>query len=169
VGGVDDNGMTHIVEVLHQRMDSVEAVETMLQLNKKYQPQYFFFEKGALTNSVLPHLHKAMEENNSYFSYELLARIVDKVSFAQTIRARMRVGKVKFNKKEEWFSELEQECMRFPRDAHDDQVDAMAMLGRGIEKFMEAPTDAEIAEEEYQGYMRESDLLEEGRSAVTGY
>lgn len=169
VGGVDDNGMTHIVEVLHQRMDSVEAVETMLQLNKKYQPQYFFFEKGALTNSVLPHLHKAMEENNSYFSYELLARIVDKVSFAQTIRARMRVGKVKFNKKEEWFSELEQECMRFPRDAHDDQVDAMAMLGRGIEKFMEAPTDAEVAEEAYQEYMKESDLLEEGRSAVTGY
>lgn len=169
VGGVDDDGITNIVEVIHERMDSVEAVQTMLDLNKKYQPQYFFFEKGALTNSVLPHLHKAMEENNNYFSYELLTRAVDKVQFAQTIRARMRIGKVKFDKKSDWFLDLEQECLRFPRDAHDDQVDALAILGRGVEKFMEAPTDKEVAEEEYNEVMKESDLLEAGRSAITGY
>lgn len=169
VGGVDDDGITNIVEIIHERMDSVEAVETMLALNKKYQPQYFFFEKGAMTNSVLPHLHKAMEENNNYFSYELLPRIVDKVQFAQTIRSRMRIGRVRFDKKENWFLDFEQECLRFPRDAHDDQVDALAMLGRGVEKFMEAPTDKEVDNENYMEAMRESDLYEAGRSEVTGY
>lgn len=169
VGGVDDEGVTNIVEVIHQRMDSVDAVQTMLDLNKKYQPQYFFFEKGALTNSVLPHLHKAMEENNNYFSYELLARVTDKVQFAQTIRSRMRIGKVRFDKQSDWYIDLEQECLRFPRDAHDDQVDALAMLGRGVEKFMEAPTDKEVSEEEYMDSMRNSDILDAGRSSVTGY
>jgi len=169
VGGVDDEGVTNIVEVIHERMDSVDAVQTMLDLNKKYQPQYFFFEKGALTNSVLPHLHKAMEESNNYFSYELLARVTDKVQFAQTIRSRMRIGKVRFDKQADWFLDLEQECLRFPRDAHDDQVDALAMLGRGVEKFMDAPTDKEVSEEEYMEHMRDSDILEAGRSAVTGY
>jgi predicted phage terminase large subunit-like protein len=169
VGGVDDDGMTNIVETIHERMDSVEAVQTMLDLNKKYSPQYFFFEKGALTNSVLPHLHKAMEENNNFFSYELLTRAVDKVQFAQTIRARMRIGKVKFDKRSDWFLDLEQECLRFPRDAHDDQVDALAILGRGVEKFMEAPTDKEVEEEQYNEIMKESDILEAGRSAITGY
>lgn len=169
VGGVDDRGVLHIEEVIRERMDSVEAVETMLQLNKKYNPALYFIEKGAMTNSVLPHVHKAMEENNNYFSYELLPRVVDKVQFAQTIRARMRIGKVRFNKEQDWYLDFEQECLRFPRDAHDDQVDSLAILGRGIEKFMEAPTPEEEADEAYTEAMKDSDLLEAGRSEITGY
>jgi len=169
VGGVDDNGVLHIEEVIRERMDSVEAVNTMLRLNKQYAPALYFIEKGAMTNSVLPHVHKAMEENNNYFSYELLPRVVDKVQFAQTIRARMRIGKVRFEKEAGWYVEFEQECLRFPRDAHDDQVDALAILGRGIEKFMDAPTPEEEAEESYRESMKDSDLLESGRSETTGY
>jgi predicted phage terminase large subunit-like protein len=169
IGGVDDSGITHIESVIRERMDSVDAVAMMLQLNKKYDPALFFFEKGAMTNSVLPHLHKAMDENHNYFSYELMNRSVDKVQFAQTIRARMRLGKVRFDKKQEWFLDFEQELLRFPRDAHDDQVDAIALLGRGIEKFQDAPTDKEVAEEEYVEAMKDSDNLEAGRSELTGY
>lgn len=169
IGGVDDQGMLCIEEVIRERLDAVEAVQMMLLLNKKYDPQYFFFEKGALTNSVLPHLHVAMQENNSFFAYELFARVGDKVQFAQTIKARMRLQQVKFNKKQDWFLEFEQELCRFPRDAHDDQVDAIAILGRGIERFSEAPTQKEIEDAEYDEVLRESENYEMGRSETTGY
>lgn len=169
VGGVDEDGVLNIVEVIRERMDSVEGVQQILDLNKKYEPQYFFFEKGALTNSVLPHLHVAMNEQNNYVSYELFARIVDKISFAQTIRARLRSKRVRINKGENWYGDFEQELLRFPRDTHDDQVDAIAILGRGVEKFIEAPTLKEQEDEAYLEEMIESDMYEQGRSAYTGY
>jgi predicted phage terminase large subunit-like protein len=169
VGGVDEDGILNIVEVVRSRMDSVEIVQTILDLNKKYDPQYFFFEKGAITNSVLPHLHVSMLEQNNYVTYELFARIVDKASFAQTIRARMRMHRVKFAKKEDWYPDLEGEMLKFPRLGIDDQVDSMAILGRGLEKFIEAPTVKEVAEEEYLEEMMASEVNDQGRSAVTGY
>jgi predicted phage terminase large subunit-like protein len=169
VGGVDEEGILNVIEVVRQRMDSVEAVQTILDLNKRYDPQYFFFEKGAMTNSVLPHLSVAMTEQDNYATYELFARVVDKISFAQTIRARLRSKRVRINKREGWYGDLESEMLRFPRDRHDDQVDALAILGRGVEKFVEAPTAKEVAEEEYLEEMVMSDLNDQGRSETTGY
>jgi predicted phage terminase large subunit-like protein len=168
VGGVDEEGTLNIVEVIRQRLDSVEAVEMILQLNKRYDPAYFFFEKGAMTNSVLPHLAVAMNEQNNYATYELFARIVDKVSFAQTIRARLRSKRVRINKREDWYGDFEQELLRFPRDMHDDQVDAIAILGRGVEKFIDAPTEKEVIEELYHEDLALSNH-DEGRSQITGY
>jgi hypothetical protein len=81
----------------------------------------------------------------------------------------MRVGAVKFDKKADWYPDFEEECLKFPRGTHDDQVDALSLLGRGLNKFVEAPTDRELAEEEYEYEKRESGLFEEGRSLITGY
>lgn len=169
VGGVDEEGILNIEHVIKARMDSVEIVETILNLNKRYDPMYFFFEKGAITNSILPHLIVAMNDANNYCTYELFARTVDKQQFAHTIQARMRTKRVRFDKEEAWFPDVESECMRFPRDVRNDQVDALAILGHGVQKFIEAPTQKEMYEEEYQSEMYESGIYEQGRSELTGY
>lgn len=169
IGGVDENHTLHIVDVIKERLDSMQIVEMLIQLNKRYNPQYFFFEKGALTNSILPHVKVAMNESNSYFIIEMFNRGVDKVQFAQTIRARMRAHRVRFDQREGWFPDFESECLRFPRDIHDDEVDALAILGRGVEKFVEAPSEEELEEEEYKEAFEMSDLYEQGRSEITGY
>jgi predicted phage terminase large subunit-like protein len=169
VGGVDEEGIVNVVETIRERMDSVEIVETILNLNKKYDPQYFFFEKGAITNSILPHLIVRSIDLDNFVSYELFARTVDKKQFAHTIQARMRTGRVKFDKEADWFQALESECLRFPRDAKNDQVDALAILGFGVQKFVEAPTKREQEEDAYLEEMIESGHYEEGRSEITGY
>jgi len=168
VGGVDEHGVLNIVDVIKERMDSVQLVETILQLNKAYDPQYFFFEKGAITNSLLPHLMAAMVDNNNFVSYELFNRAVDKKQYAHTIQARMRSKRVRFDKMADWFLSLESECMRFPRDRKDDQVDALAMLGHGLSKFIEAPTARELADDQYMEELAMADY-DEGRSEITGY
>jgi len=168
VCGVDEGGAANIVDVIRGRMDSVSLVEVILQLNKQYDPQYFFFEKGAITNSVLPHLHVKMQEENNYVSYELFNRAVDKKQYAHAIQARMRSKRVRFDKSADWFPTLESEFMRFPRDRKDDQVDALAIIGHGINKFLDAPTEKEIEEEMYADEMAMADY-DQGRSAITGY
>lgn len=169
VGGVDSDGRLHIVELIRARLDSLEIIDQIMDLNKKYDPDFCVFEKGSITNSILPMLNIRMLEHNNYVTIHTINPSVDKVTRAQSIRARMRSGQVKFDKEAEWFQGLEQECMRFPRDIHDDQVDALSLLGQALDKFTEGPTKKEVEEDEYLFDMRESGLFETGRNEYTGY
>ena len=55
---------------------------------------------------------------------------------------------VKFDKSADWYQTLEDEMMRFPRDKHDDQVDALSWLGLIVDQVQTADTPEE--EEEYE-------------------
>lgn len=169
VGGVDETGNLNVVDVIKGRFDSVEQCDIILALNKRYDPHYFFFEKGGLTNSILPVLHMKMQEEDNYVTTQLMARVTDKVQYAQAIKQRMRTRRVKFDLTAPWFQELENECVRFPRDTHDDQVDALAILGHGVKQFFEAATTAQKEDEDYEEAKFVSGLLEAGRSVYTGY
>jgi len=130
---------------------------------------FFICEKGMLTNSILPFLHVKMREEQVFPLVHLVANKVDKIQHSASIRGRMRAGMVKFDKEADWYMELEQECIRFPRDKHDDQVDTLSLLGDALDKFIEAPTPAEQMEQAYEDEKEESGFFEQGRSAVTGY
>ena len=54
--------------------------------------------------------------------------------------------------------------MRFPKGQHDDIVDSMSIIGRGLEYVNSAQTEEEVEEEEYR-----SMTVLEGRSETTGY
>jgi len=169
VGGVDEQGKLSIQHVIHTRMQSDEIEDTIFELNRAYKPEMFFFEKGQIWLSLQPHLINGMIERDEYFTYEALPSITDKLSRASAIRSRMRVGAVKFDKKADWFPDFEDECLKFPRGTHDDQVDALSLLGRGLTKFVEAATAKEEAEDAYEEEKKESGFYEEGRSEITGY
>ncbi|MHB8739393.1 MAG: phage terminase large subunit [Candidatus Dormibacteria bacterium] len=169
IGGVNSEGRLHIVHTIHTRMQSDEIEETIFEINRIWKPEMFFFEKGQIWLGIQPHVINGMQERNEYFSYEALPSMNDKVTRSSAIRARMRIGAVKFDKTAEWFNDLEEECVRFPRGIHDDQVDALSLLGRGLNKFVEAYTDRELAEQEYEESKRDSGFFEQGRSTITGY
>jgi hypothetical protein len=76
---------------------------------------------------------------------------------------------VKFATGEDWFPSFEEECLTFPRGKHDDQVDAFAYLGLMLDLLIEAPTQAEVEEEDYERELELSDANNQGRSKVTGY
>lgn len=168
IGGVDSEGVLNVVEVVKRRIDSVEIVNQMLELQKQYDPMYFFLEKGTITNSLLPHLQVEMIKQDTFCNLELMPRTVDKKQYAATIQARMRSKRVRFDKSGEWFPSFESELMRFPRDRKDDQVDALSILGHGVQKFIEAPTEREQADEQYEIELMTADE-DQGRSLVTGY
>jgi hypothetical protein len=93
----------------------------------------------------------------------------DKESRARSIQGRLRSGGVRFNKRAEWYPNLEQEMLTFPRSVHDDQVDAMAWLGLTLNKMAAAPSLEELEEEEYEELKTSSGFYDEGRSRITGY
>ena len=169
VGGVDEDGCLHVIDVIRDRIDSKQIVDQILALERAYKPQVFSLEDGAISKSIGPYLYEAMPQWNEYPNLVLQKPSADKIQRAQSIRARMRAGAVKFDKAADWYDKFEAELMRFPRDRHDDQVDAFAYLGLILNKMIEAPTKQQIEEEEYADELRSSGFYESGRSTVTGY
>lgn len=169
VGGVDENGTLHIVHVVKARMDVKEAEDVLFGLIEKYNPELVFFESGILWNSIEVSIRDRMYRDNKFFSHEALASVQDKVARSTAIRSRLRAGGVRVNKEASWYQDFEEECIGFPRLAHDDQVDALTILGRGLLKFREAPTDRELADEAYEEEKIQGGFYQLGREEMTGY
>jgi predicted phage terminase large subunit-like protein len=167
---MDDEGRLFLVHVLKERMDSLEIVNTMMALQHTYQPVLFGVEKGVIQKSIGPYLNTEMLKRNEYINLMLMAPSMDKTSRAGSIQARMRAGAVRFDKEADWFQPFEEELLRFPRDKHDDQVDAWAYMGLLLDRMYEAPTEKESEDEEYRLMRRKHETNEyTGRSVTTGY
>jgi predicted phage terminase large subunit-like protein len=169
IAGVDENNQIQVRHMIRQRMDTLEIVKTILELQKKWTPQFFIVEKGAITNSILPFLKVKMMEEDIWPLIHMVSIKIDKIQNTASIRGRMRAGNVKFDKEASWYQTLEQECIRFPRDRHDDMVDTLSLMGVAMNKFIEAPTKKQIEEQEYADEWNESGIQEQGRSLYTGY
>lgn len=170
VAGVDENKMIHVKNVIRERLDGRDIVDTLLALQRLYDPVAVGIEDMQVSKSIGPFLREEMIANNTYISlFPMKHGGKDKLTRSRSIQARMRAKGVKFDKEADWYQTFEDELLRFPRDKHDDQVDTFAYLGLMLDKLIEAPTAKEQEREEYEEEMRESDLNEQGRNANTGY
>ena len=170
IAGVDENKRIQVRDVIRQRLDGREIVDTILALQRIYKPEAFGIEEMQVSKAIGPFLREEMFKTNTFINlYPLKHGGRDKIARARSIQARMRAKGVKFDKNGDWYQIFEDELMRFPRDRHDDQVDCMAYLGMMLDKLIEAPTNMEAEEEDYQEALHESGFDFSGRSTITGY
>jgi predicted phage terminase large subunit-like protein len=169
VGGMDEDGKLYCKHVINQRMDALEIVDTILMIQKIYKPVLFGLEQGTIQKAIGPYLNEEMLKRGEFINTVLLKPSGDKLTRARSIQARMRSGACRFDKEAEWYQAFEDQLLRFPRDKHDDQVDAWAYLGLMLDRMWEAPTEKEAEEEEYRTYMSDSLDVDSGRSSICGY
>jgi predicted phage terminase large subunit-like protein len=166
--GVNPQGDLLVVDVRRGRWDSQDIIEEMFSVQRRYRPELMITESGAIEKAIGPFLRKQMQERGVYMNLYPMQPTKDKLSRARSLQARMRAGGIRFNKDASWYITLEDEMARFPKDRHDDQVDALSWIGLVIDKVLEAPTPEEEWEEEYSEMVAESNYLN-GRSSITGY
>ena len=169
VGGMDEEGKLYCKHVVEGRMDGLEIIDTIFMIQKIYKPVLFGFEQGVIQKALGPFFNEEMLKRGEFINTVLLKPSGDKLTRARSIQARMRSGACRFDKDAEWYQGFEDQLLRFPRDKHDDQVDAWAYLGLMLDKMWEAPTEKELEEEEYEAFIRESNVVDSGRSTVCGY
>lgn len=170
VAGVDEGKRIHVKNVIRERLDGREIVDTLIALQKAYEPVAVGIEEMQVSQSIGPFLNEEMFKQNVFLSlYPLKHMGKDKLTRARSIQARMRVKGVKFDKEADWFPKFEDECLTFPRGKNDDQVDAFAYLGKMLDVLIEAPTAKEQMDLDYLEDMEKSGLSEEGRNSHTGY
>jgi predicted phage terminase large subunit-like protein len=169
VGGMDEDGKLYCKHVIEARMDGLEIIDTIFMIQKIYKPVLFGFEQGVIQKALGPFFNEEMLKRGEYINTVLLKPSGDKLTRARSIQARMRSGACRFDKDAEWYQSFEDQLLRFPRDKHDDQVDAWAYLGLMLDKMWEAPSERELEEEEYEAFVRDSNVVDSGRSTVCGY
>ena len=138
----------------------------MFSVQKKYDPQYFVTEKGAIEKALGPILRREQLARQEFMSLFPMTPTKDKQTRARSFQARFKAGGVKFDKGASWYPDLEEEMARFPKARHDDQVDALSWLGLIVDQVQDADTPEEEYEQEYRNALSQQ---QDGRSAITGY
>ena len=168
VVGVDHNGFMKVVDVRRMRAKADDILTEFVALENKYSPEFFVVEKGTIWAAISPGLHKISMEMGVFPTIKEMPATADKEARARPLQARMRMGGMQFDKGADWYSDLESEMMRFPRDRHDDQVDALAYVGLALKNVIEAQTQEELEDEEFSNDYAEH-FGSEGTSRWCGY
>jgi predicted phage terminase large subunit-like protein len=170
IAGVDEQKKIHIKDVIRERIDGREIVDLLIRLQRTYDFQAVGIEEMQVSKAIGPFLREEMHKEQVYLSLvPMKHKGKDKIARARSIQARLRAGTVYCDKRKEWYQTFEDELCRFPRDAHDDQVDCFAYLGLLLDMLIEAPTQQESDEDDYleEQYLHGSNDL--GKSRITGY
>lgn len=168
VAGVDSKGTIKIVDVKRGRWDSLAIIDELFNVQRGYKPVMMTLEGGMISKSILPVMYAEMHKRQIFPNLHVETPTTDKRARARGIQARMMAGGVQFDTEADWFPTLQQEMLRFPRDVHDDQVDAMAWIGLTLDKVLEARTPREIEEDEYEEEFGET-LWGMDVNPITGY
>lgn len=169
VAGIDENRTIHIKDVIRERLDGREIVDTILALENIYEPEAIGIEEMQVSKAIGPFLREEMVRQGIFPTLvQLKHKGKDKMARARSIQARMRANAVKFNKEGDFYPDFENELCTFPRSKHDDQVDSFAYLGMLLDILVEAPTKEQEEEEQYLDEY-ERNVGDAGRSLYTGY
>lgn len=172
IAGLTAQNMLKVVDVRRFRGDSLEIIEEMFAIHLRYKPQAFFLEKENIARSIGPMLRKEMFERNIFMNADEDTFIIptqDKIKRAQSIRARARAGGVQVDTEADWYHTFITELTQFPRGVYKDQVDGLAMIGLGLDRMGDVPTNKELEDEEWEEEYGEYLWDMDNRNQMTGY
>lgn len=133
--GIDDEHTIWVLpDAYWQRANTEQVVEAMIQLIQRHKFLLWWAEKGHITQSIGPFLRRRMNEAEAFCAMDDIHPSADKLSRAQSIQARISMGKVRFPAFAPWWPQARNELLRFPSGTHDDFVDALSMIGLGLAK-----------------------------------
>jgi predicted phage terminase large subunit-like protein len=114
---------------------SDQWVEVWCDLVKKWKPLGWAFEQGQIKSGVGPFLEKRARERKTWTAIETFPTRGDKAVRAQSIRGRMALMGLQVPSHEPWYADLRAELLSFPAGKHDDQVDALGLVGQLLDQM----------------------------------
>jgi predicted phage terminase large subunit-like protein len=143
VVGVASDGRMYLLDLWRGQAASDVWVDAFCALVRKWKPVGWAEETGQIKSGVGPFLVKRMLETGSYTAREQFPTRGDKAIRAQSIRGRMAMQGLHVPRDAEWLGDLTSEMMSFPVGVHDDQVDALGLVGQLMDRMESGNTREE--------------------------
>jgi predicted phage terminase large subunit-like protein len=136
VVGVDPQGRMYLLDLWRKQAASDEWIESFCDLVREWKPTEWAEEQGQIRAGVGPFLDRRMRERTAYVYRRQFPTRGDKAVRAQSIRGRMALDGLYVPHTAAWFPDFRSELLSFPAGKHDDQVDALGLVGQLLDTIM---------------------------------
>ena len=136
VVGIDINEDIWVLDLWRQQAASNVWVEEFIRLVKKYKPLGWAEEKGQILAALDPLIRKRLREEKQYVVRAQFPSRAIKEIRAQPIRGRIAERGLYVPIGAPWYPDFKNELMLFPNGTHDDQADALSLIGQVLDKMM---------------------------------
>ena len=164
--GVDSDDKLYLVDLWRGQTSPDVWVEKYCDLVREWRPMSFAEEQGQIRSGVGPFLERRARERGAYSVREQFPTRGDKAVRCASIRGRMAMGGLHVLRSSPWKDDLINELVAFPAGAHDDQVDALGLIGQLLDTMLagEKPRPAEPVRPRDYGMMafRNDDDYDDG-------
>ena len=134
--GLDPDGRMYLLDVWREQAASDRWVESFCDLVLKWKPMGWAEEQGQIRSGIGPYLDRRQRERKAYCVREMFPTRGDKSVRAQSIRGRMALEGLYVPEFASWYPKLRNELLTFPAGAHDDQVDALGLVGQLLDTML---------------------------------
>lgn len=136
VVGVDAQQHIYLLDLWRAQTKSDKWVDTFCDLVEKWKPLGWAEESGQINTGVGPFLVERLRQRHLYIARAQFSVRGDKAIRAQSIRGRMAMDGLYVPATAPWYPAFKRELMTFPAGAHDDQVDALGLVGQILDKMV---------------------------------
>lgn len=136
VVGIDPKGEMYLLDLWRKQAASDEWVEAFCDLVLKWKPIGWAEEQGLIRAGVGPYLDRRSRERRAFVARDAFPTRGDKAVRAQSIRGRMAGLGLYVPDGLPWYPAFRSELLSFPAGKHDDQVDALGLVGQLLDKMM---------------------------------
>jgi predicted phage terminase large subunit-like protein len=130
VVGIDPSGRMYLLDLWREQAASDRWVEAFCDLVRRWRPLAWAEEQGQIRAGIGPFLEHRMRERKAFVLRNPMPTRGDKAIRAQSIRGRMALQGLYVPDGALWRAALEHELLTFPAGRHDDQVDALGLIGQ---------------------------------------
>jgi len=135
VVGLDPEGRMFLLDLWRKQASSDEWIEAFCDLVRKWKPIGWAEEQGQIKSGVGPFIDRRQRERQAYVFRDQFPTRGDKAIRARSIQGRMALEGLHVPEKAKWYSALRSELLSFPAGKHDDQVDALGLVGQLLNKM----------------------------------
>jgi len=171
VGGMSPENVLHIVDLRKGRWDSEAIIAELISVQKRWNPEFFTFEKGQIDKAIGPFLNTEAARQNAYMNIVKMTPTKSKAMRGRSIQGKHKSGAIRWDKEASWYPDAEAELMTIsdsgPRGKHDDIFDAFSYIGLTVDQYWSAQSDEELEEEAWEEAFE--DYTDMGRCQYTGY
>ena len=139
VVGLDADGRMYLLDLWRKRASSDEWVEAFCDLVLHGSRSAGRRRQGQIKSGVGPFLDRRMRERKAFVVREQFPTRGDKAVRAQSIRGRMALEGLYVPAGAPWLADFRAELLSFPAGRHDDQVDALGLVGQLLDKMFVPP------------------------------